>query len=243
MKLKYIIPALLFALPLVGCGSTNPINGEDTPLPSTPGPEGFMEYSVNFQTFDLGGQTLFQSSDPTFDSTVLSYIQTQTDLVTSFDADDGNRVRIKVDTFDGDYGSVQGLIIGSQENDGYVTMNFSKELAYVKVKAQQYYNIQTRYYEESEYLDPNYDSGTDYVADDSEDGYHFEGHFSLIVGDEIWIGPGEGYEFDKENEWNPIVKIPEIVEKKFDINKNTLRIEGFKSERARIYEMTFGFAL
>ena len=242
MKLKYIIPALLFALPLVGCGNTNPSNEEGGSLPSEPSSEGFAEYSVNFQTFDLDGQTLFQSSDPTFDSTILSYIQTQTDLVTSFDADDGNRVRIKVDTFYGDYGSVQGLIIGSQENDSFIDLGFSKELAYVKIKAQQYYNIQMYHdnYNNLEYLDPNYD-GQEYIEDDSELGFHYEGHFSFIVNEEIWIGPGEGIEY--EEDWSIKINIPEIVEKKFDINSNTLRIEGFKSERARIYEMTFGFAL
>ena len=247
MQKKLLIPSILFALLLTGCNNNQTPNGNPGELgPLVPGDPPvvvveYVEYTIDFEHFDLGYNELIQSSDDDFNPTVLAYIQTQTDLVTDFEASDANSVRIKKDEFAGGYGSAQGLIIGSQTADGDITLGFSQKLAYVKVKAQQYYNIQTRYdnLNNQQYLDPNYDSGTDYVEDDSEDGYHFEGHFSLIVGEEIWIGPGEGYEYDAD--WNPVINIPEVVEKEFDINSDILTIEGFASERARIYSITLGF--
>ena len=240
MKKKFLITSIIFVLLSTGCNKTTTNSGN----PGDPGPtpvDSFTEYTVNFENFDLHGNKYFQSSDNTFNSTLLEYINRPLDgLASSFDSTGNNYVRIQKDTFASDYGTAEGLIIGSQENDGEITIGFSQELAYVKVKAQQYYNIQM-YYDNANslsYLSPNYD-GQEYIEDDSELGFHYEGHFSFIVNDDIWIGPGEGYKYNED--WTLEINVPEIVEKKFDINSNSLTIEGFASERARIYELTFGF--
>ncbi len=200
----------------------------------------YDEYSVNFSTIDLGTSDILQSSDSTFNSKVIGYINQDNNFLSDVEVENpsSNGVKIQKKVFYGDYGSAQGLIIGGQEIDGKMTFTFAKELSYVVIKAQQYYNPQLDYTAGTPFLNPNYD-GQEYIEIEEEPYYYFEGYFKLGVNETSWRGTGVGIEYDED--WNILVKTPEINERKFDINSSSLIIEGYASERARILEMTFGF--
>ncbi len=200
----------------------------------------YDEYSVNFATIDLGTSGILQSSDSTFKNKIMGYINQGKDFLSDVEVEDpsSNGVKIQKKEFYGDYGSAQGLIIGGQQIDGKITFTFAKELSYVIIKAQQYYNPQLDYATGTPYVNPNYD-GQEYIEIEEDPGYYFEGYFKLGVNDTSWRGTGEGIEYDED--WNILIKTPEINERKFDINSSSLVIEGYASERARILEMTFGF--
>lgn len=230
MKLK-LLTLLPLSLLLFSCGGDKPAGPEEPK---------YDEYSVNFATIDLGESGILQSSDNTFKSKIMGYINGTDDFLSDVEVEDpnSNEVRIQKKVFYGDYGSAQGLIIGSQNAGGKITFTFAKELNYVTIKAQQYYNPQMDYSAGTPFLNPNYD-GQEYVEIEEDPGYYFEGYFNLKVNETLWRGTGEGIEYDED--WNILVKTPEINERKFEVNSTTLIIEGFASEKARILEMTFGF--
>ena len=201
----------------------------------------YETYTINFATYDLGSSGVLQSGDSTFNSKIISLVNTEASILESVEVEKpkSNGVKIQKKDFAENYGSAQGLIVGGQDIDGKITFTFSKKLSYVTIKAQQYFNIQYSYdnVNNTKYLDPNYD-GQEYM--ETEDGdWWFEGYFKLNVNDTLWKGPGEGIQYDED--WNILINIPEIAEKDFEINSTTLTLEGFKSERARIYEMVFTF--
>lgn len=230
MRLK-ILPLLSLQILLFSCG-----NGDTPPNPE----DQYVEYTVNFQTMDLGSTMILQSHDSTFKDKVMSYINSNETFLNDLAVENpsSNTVRIQKKIFYGDYGSAQGLIIGSQKSNGKLTLSFEKELSYVTIKAQQYYNPQLDYATNPPFVNPNYD-GQKYIEIEEDPGYYFEGYFNLNVNNTLWRGTGEGIQYD--DEWNIIINTPEINERKFEIKDKELVIEGYASERARILEMTFGF--
>lgn len=230
MRLK-ILPLLSLSLLLFSCG-----NGDTPPNPE----DQYVEYTVNFQTMDLGSTMILQSSDSTFKDKVMSYINSNETFLNDLAVENpsGNTVKIQKKIFYGDYGSAQGLIIGTQNSDGKLTLSFEKELSYVNIKAQQYYNPQLDYATNPPFVNPNYD-GQEYIEIEEDPGYYFEGYFNLNINNTLWRGNGEGIQYD--DEWNIIINTPEVNERKFEIKDKELVIEGYASERARILEITFGF--
>ena len=231
MKLKSSLLLCASILAISGCGEV-----ENT----DPQKEEFIEYTVNFQSMDLGTSGILQSSDSTFNDKLTSYINGEYNFLTSLEVEnpEDNSVKIQKKVFCDDYGSAQGLIIGGQNLDGKLTFSFEKELSYVTIKAQQYYNPQYDYTTTPPFVNPNYD-GQEYIEIEEDPGYYFEGYFKLEVNDTEWKGTGVGIEYDED--WNILIKTPEINEHKFEIDSKNLTIEGFASERARILEMKLGF--
>ena len=90
MKLK-LLP-IFIALSVLGCQQN-----------SIPKKE-YVQYKVDFEQFDLGGNKMYQSQQDGFDDNVLSYFQQATDnLTTSFAATKDNRVKIEKSEFVLDY--------------------------------------------------------------------------------------------------------------------------------------------
>lgn len=231
MKIKSSLLLCASLLAISGCG------GADNPDPKK---EEFIEYTVNFQSMDLGTSGILQSSDATFNDKLKSYINGENDFLTNIEVEnpETNSVKIQKKVFCDDYGSAQGLIIGGQSLDGKLTLNFAKELSYVNIKAQQYYNPQYDYTTTPPFVNPNYD-GQKYIEIEEDPGYYFEGYFKLDINNTEWKGTGIGIEYDED--WNILIKTPDINERKFEIGSESLTIEGFQSERARILEMKLGF--
>lgn len=237
MRLK-TLPILSLSLLLFSCGN----NGEQKPLEPKEPETGYSEYTVNFATIDLGTSGILQSSDSTFKEKVMGFINGTNDFLSDLEVEEpsSNTVKIQKKVFYGDYGNAQGLIIGSQNSDGKITLSFKEKLSYVTIKAQQYYNPQMDYATTPPFINPNYD-GQEYIEIEEDPGYYFEGYFKLTINDTLWRGTGEGIEYDED--WNILVKTPEINERKFDIDSSSLSIEGYAGEKARILEMTFGFEI
>lgn len=198
----------------------------------------YETHTLNFSSIDLGSVNQIFGDQDIFKTKILDAANQglEEDYLTDISTSENNSVKIEKSDFPSAYSNVQGLIIGTSSYDGEMSFTFSKKLHSVKIKAQQYYNIFTDYYEGKPYDSAHYD-GQEYI-DQGEDSY-FQGYFLLDVNDESYKGPGETYVYDED--WNLIVTIPEIVEKEFVIDSETLTISGFESQRARIYEMTFSF--
>ena len=236
MKLRYL-SLLVCSLALASCESTPEREGDGDGDPKTE----YVEYKVDFSSYDLGTSGVLQSGDATFNSKIMGLVNTEETILANIEVENptANTVKIQKKDFAENYGSAQGLIIGGSSQGGELTLNFIKKLSYVTIKAQQYYNPQYDYSAGNPpFLNPNYDGQEYHEIDDGQD-YYFLGYFKLSVNATEWIGPGEGIEYDED--WNMLIKTPEIAERKFEIDHNSLTIEGFESERARIYEMIFGF--
>ena len=180
MKLK-LLPLLPLSLLLFSCGGDKPAGPEEPK---------YDEYSVNFATIDLGDSGILQSSDSTFKSKIMGYINGTNEFLSDVEVEDpnSNGVRIQKKVFYGEYGSAQGLIIGSQDADGKITFTFAKELSYVSIKAQQYYNLQMDYSAGTPFINPNYD-GQEYIEIEEDPGYYFEGYFNLNVNNTLYKEP------------------------------------------------------
>lgn len=198
----------------------------------------YETHNLNFSTIDLGSVNQIFGDQDLFETIILDAANDglEEGYLTDISTSKNNSVKIEKSDFPSAYSNVQGLIIGTSSNNGDMSFTFSKKLHSVKIKAQQYYNIFTAYYEGQPYDSAHYD-GQEYI-DQGEDSY-YQGYFLLDVNDESYKGPGETYVYDED--WNLIVSIPEIVEEEFVIDSETLTISGFESQRARIYEMTFSF--
>lgn len=218
-----LLTLLLCSLLLSGCG-----NAEGGPV------DPLETYKVDFSKYDLGGVEQIQSSDPTFKAKILSCINSScSNQAESFECTENNRVRLVSNSFPGDFGSVQGLVLASQNYDGEITITFAKEIKSVTIKAQQYYNLTSGYGEDT-HIYPTYDSQkwddvtSEYVPDEPTLEINEQVMTSLI---------NITYSFDDDGYAIPIV--PPICEQKFDINSKTLSVTAFASQRVRIYEMTF----
>lgn len=230
MKTK-LITLLLCSLLLSGCGNA------EGGLVDPHGPVDPSEtYKVDFSKYNLGGVEQIQSSDPTFKTKMLSYINSScSNQAESFECTENNRVRLVNNSFPGDFGSAQGLVLASQNYDGEITIKFAKEIKSVIVKAQQYYNL-TSGYQEDTHIYPTYDSQkwdeetSEYVPDEPTLEINEQVMSSLI---------NITYSYDDYGYTIPVV--PPICEQKFDINSETLSVTAFASQRVRIYELSFEF--
>ena len=195
--------------------------------------------TIDFSKIDLGGVKQIFGTQDSFKNKILAAANEglEEGYLTDVSTTDDNSVKIEESEFPSTYEDVQGLIIGTGKYDGEMYFTFSKKLHSVKIKAQQYYNIFTGYYEGQPYDSAYYD-GQEYIEVSDDDGY-YAGYFLLEVNEQSYKGPGETYVYDED--WNLVVTIPEIVEHEFEIDSSSLTITGFESQRARIYEMTFTF--
>ena len=223
MKLK-LLP-IIFAVSLISCGSKTPSN-----------PKEYVRYTVNFEQFDLGSEKMYQSQEPDFDETLLTFFQQATDnLTTSFVATKDNKVKIEESEFVENYQDVKGLIIGSKNYDGEISLEFSKKLHSVSIEIEQYYNIYYGYDFGSKQVQIRYDCQE---YDETLDEY--VGYSTITVNGSRWKGTGETYVYN-ETYTEMIIEIPNRNTAYFEINDEELTLEGLESERCRIYNMTFEF--
>lgn len=187
-----------------------------------------LKATVSFADYDLGGVNQIFGTDAN-DAKILEYMQASDDtLFTGFTSTRNNSVKIELSEFPSGHDNVQGLIIGTGKKDGSVTFNFSTTVKSVRIKAQQYYNIFTY----SPYI--HYDGQ---VYNEETDLYE-EGYFELGINNETWRGTGVTYIKKASGEYD-LDNIPEVNTGTFEINSNTLTIDGYGGARTRIYEMTF----
>ncbi len=196
-----------------------------------------LSYKIDFTTFDLGSGTTLQSSDPTFKTKVVDFLSTNTEsFVSDIDYTKENKVKIQKDTFPKGFDSVKALLLASQNDDGYLSMTFTKKLVSVTVCAQQYYNIVAGYGGDKHNY-PNYDCQ---LYNQTTGEYIGDPNAGLFVNDKKMPIKCISYEYD--NEGYPIVNIPEICKETIKINSTTLKLEALASYRMRVYDLTLNFA-
>ena len=175
MKLK-LLP-IFIALSVLGCQQN-----------SIPKKE-YVQYKVDFEQFDLGGNKMYQSKQDGFDDNLLSYFQQATDnLTTSFTATKDNRVKIEESEFVENYQDVKGLILGSKNYDGEISLEFSKKLHSVSIEIEQYYNIYYGYDFGQKQVQITYDCQE---YDESLDEY--VGYSTITANNSRWKGTGKTY--------------------------------------------------
>ena len=225
MRIKFI-PVILLSLLTASCNFST---GND-PIP-------FVDYKsfyIDFTEFDLSPYSnLLQSQDSRFNTDLLAYIQESTgEVVTSLTSSGGNRERLSMSDFPGGYTNVQGLIIGSEYNDGEITLTFSKKLYRVSFEIEQYYKIYEGYDFGTKQIEIRYDC-LEYVEllDD------YVGYSTITANGQRWKGTGQGYHYN-EDYTGMYIDLPETNTATFTINSNQLTLTGLASERCRIYSMT-----
>lgn len=232
MHIKFV-PIILLSAFIVGCTDTS----GKTPDPD-PGHK-YEKYTVDFTKFDLSPYSnILQSKDSRFDPLLLEYFQhTTANLVTSFTSSGDNKERLLLNEFPGGYKSVQGLIIGSQNDDGEIEISFSKTLHKVSFEIEQYYKIYEGYDFGSKQIEIQYD-----CQDAYEDTGIFYGYSTITVNDQRWIGSGETYRYN-DDYTAMYIDIPETNTASFIIDDDHITLTGLASERCRIYSVTLEFEI
>lgn len=185
------------------------------------------KYTVDFSAYDLGTESMIQSSDPLFNSKIKDFVNLNAnDHLKEFTSTGDNKVRLKKDTFY-KYEPVQALILASQKGDGSINLTFDQSLVSVTLKVQQYYSI-TPGYDSDDHLYPTYDSTEPYT-----------GYVDFEINDNVYQFPAIDYEYDEEG--YPTVEIPLIYEVKCE-ECTSLLITAHAANRIRIHQMIFEFA-
>ena len=190
--------------------SLSVICGDDPNEEESPYPEDTNNsYTVDFE--HLGLTNSLQESQKNFNTLMMGYIGKERTEVSSLSNEGKVQIYHKTQTYNDTVYEVLALQVGSANDSGSLTINFSKELKTVKL-----------------YSSPNFafaydrDSGT-YVP--SCDGY-----CRLTVNNEEWV----------LGSYDATVGVTRS-EKEFTINSNSLTLSGNASERVYTYAMTFTF--
>lgn len=230
MKLK-LLSLITISLVLSACGAA-----EQKPKPG-PGPEPVTEtYVVNFSNMDLGNTGLLQSSDSTFRQKTINYISNNTnEYIIDIDYTDENEIRFQKDNFPSGFDSPQALILGSQNYDGYLEMQFSKNIYSVTIKAQQYYKIFTFGEDPTAWF--SYDCQ---LWDEETSGYIGDPNAALYVNNQEMDIPAVTYEFEEDG-YTPLPIIPDMAEDTLIINDTNLKLYANASYRIRVFELKLKF--
>ena len=227
MKVK-LLSIILCSILLTGCNQNNGKNNPNPPAPT------WDEYVVDFSSLDLGSSNILQSQDGTFKTKVLSFLNNSMDnIVTDISFTGNNKVKIEKSEFPAPFEQVQGLILGSQSDDGYLQFEFTKELLSVTFTIQQYYNIVAGY-DGDPHNYPYYD-GQEYNYETEE----YEGYTKIEVNEvshEI-----ESISFRYDDNGYAYCDIPPVVEELAALGGNSLIVNGLAGMRTRIYSMKFLF--
>ena len=234
MRVKFV-PLIFLSIMVIGCSKQD--NKNHDPDPEDDPQVEYEQFSVDFTEFDLSPYSnLLQSRDSRFNPALLEFFQQSAgDRITSVSSSGDNHERLNVSDFPGSFTNVQGLIIGSQNQDGEITLEFSKTLYQVTIQIEQYYNI---------YI------GHDFATEQNEIQYdcqrynevknEYEGYSTITANGKRWTGSGETYRYFDDYS-GMYIDIPETNTATFKINANQLKLTGFASERCRIYSMTLEF--
>ena len=230
MNIK-LLSLIAISLILSACTAT-----KQNPKPG-PGPEPTTEtYTVNFSNMDLGNAGLLQSSDSTFKQKTINYISSNTnEYIKDIDYTDENEIRFQKDNFPLRFDSPQALILGSQNYDGYLEMQFSKSIYSVTIKAQQYYKIFTYGDDPTAWF--SYDCQ---LWDDETSGYIGDPNTALLVNNQEMGIPAVTYEFEEDG-YTPIPLIPEMAQETLMINSHNLKLYANASYRIRVFELELKF--
>ena len=229
MKSK-LVTLLMSLIALSSCGDGN--------NPSEPGgtPD---KYKVNFANFDLGNKTeLFLNGGDTY-TQVKDFMNAELGdtYVTTIMTTISNSVKIEKSEFLDGYTNVQGLIAGTSSKNGEFHCEFNRTIKTIKIKAQQYYNIYHFKDSSSEYDAIHYD-GQEYIENPDGEDYYI-GYYQYQINGQVITGPGKTYVYD--DNWLPVIDIPETTTETIELNSNYFTITGFGGVRTRIYEMSFEF--
>lgn len=227
MNIK-LLSLIAISLILTACGST-----KQKPKPNEPVTE---TYTVNFSNMDLGNSGLLQSSDGTFKQKTINFINQNTHgVVEDIVYTDDNEIRFQKENFPSGFDSPQALILGSQDYDGFLELQFNRVLYSVTIKAQQYYKVFTYGDDPTAWF--FYDCQ---VWDEETEGYIGDPNTELYVNNQEMDIPAITYEFEEDG-YTPVPLIPQMAQDTIMINGYNLRLGANASYRIRVFELELKF--